>query len=87
MGILRILKEQFEMPWLCSRDFNEILFGFEKEGEQPKAESNMHKSRLALEDCDLHDLGFVGDVQTICQLSLMWGVGSVSARDMCKQQI
>jgi hypothetical protein len=31
MGILRILKEQFEMPWLCSGDFNEILFGFEKE--------------------------------------------------------
>jgi hypothetical protein len=24
----------------------------------------MHKFRLALEDCDLHDLGFVGDPYT-----------------------
>ncbi|XP_021304035.1 uncharacterized protein LOC110430565 [Sorghum bicolor] len=59
--ILRCLKEQFEMPWLCSGDFNEILFNFEKEGGQPRAESNMQKFRLALEDCDLQDLGFFGD--------------------------
>jgi len=60
-GMMHNLKDQFQMPWLCSGDFNEILFGFEKEGGQPKAESNMRKFRLALEDCDLQDLGFVGD--------------------------
>ena len=37
------LKEQFEMPWLCSGYFNEILFGCEKEGGPPRAELNMQK--------------------------------------------
>ena len=37
------LKEQFEMPWLCSRYFNEILFGCEKEGGPPRAELYMQK--------------------------------------------
>jgi len=59
-GMISNLKDQFQMPWLCSGDFNEILFGFEKEGGQPKTESNMRKFILALEDCDLQDLGFVG---------------------------
>ena len=51
----------FDLPWLCSGDFNEILFGCEKEGGPLRAESSMQKFRLALEDCDLHDLGFIGD--------------------------
>ena len=59
--MLRTLKEIFNLPWLCSGDFNEILFSCEKEGGSPRAESSMRKFRLALEDCDLHNLGFVGD--------------------------
>lgn len=58
---LHYLKEQFEMPWLCSGDFNEILFGCEKEGGPPRAESSMQKFRSVLEECGLHDLGFVCD--------------------------
>jgi hypothetical protein len=48
--LLRLLKTKFNMPWLCSGDFNEILFGCEKEGGLPRAESSMRKFRLALED-------------------------------------
>jgi hypothetical protein len=30
--LLHNLKRKFDMPWLCSGDFNEILFAYEKEG-------------------------------------------------------
>jgi hypothetical protein len=56
-----ILKKRIDLPWLCSGDFNEILFGCEKEGGPPRSESNMQRFRMALEDCGLHGLGFVGD--------------------------
>ena len=52
------------MPWLCCGDFNEILFNHEKEGGPPRAERCMEKFRQALEDCELQDLGFVGDAFT-----------------------
>ena len=58
---LRTLKKKFDLSWLCSGDFNEILFSYEKEGGPPRAELNMQKFRQALVDCGLHDLGFVGD--------------------------
>ena len=59
--LLRILQHHSKLPWLCCGDFNEILFNCEKEGGPPRAESSMLKFREALEECDLHDLGFVGD--------------------------
>jgi exonuclease III len=58
---LRTLKEKNDLQWLCSGDFNEILFSCEKEGGPIREERCMQKFRIALEDCDLHDLGFVGD--------------------------
>ena len=33
--MLRTLKGLFNLPWLCSGDFNEILFSCEKEGGSP----------------------------------------------------
>jgi hypothetical protein len=42
-------------------DFNEVLLGCEKEGGQPKQQGCMDRFREALNDCDLSDLGFVGD--------------------------
>jgi len=38
---MRDLKAKFDLPWLCSGDFNEILFGCEKEGGSQRAKSNM----------------------------------------------
>lgn len=51
-------------PWLCLGDFNEVLFGYEKEGGMVKAQSCMDKFRESLELCGLSDLGFVGDMFT-----------------------
>jgi hypothetical protein len=33
--LLHTLKDQNNLPWLCSSDFNEILFNCEKEGGVP----------------------------------------------------
>lgn len=49
---------------MISRDFNEILFEHEKEGGAPKPKRMMENFRQALEDCGLHDLGYVGDTFT-----------------------
>lgn len=45
-------------------DFNEVLFGHEKEGGRPKSQTCMDKFREALELCGLSDLGFL----EICSL-------------------
>lgn len=62
--LLRSLKTQMALPWVVSGDFNEILFSCEKVGGSQRSESLMHNFRDALEECDLHDLGFVGDAFT-----------------------
>jgi ribonuclease HI len=62
--LLRILNNLYSKPWLCLGDFNEILFGCEKEGGQPRATACMEHFRKVLEDCNLEDLGFEGDAFT-----------------------
>lgn len=52
---LRDLGEQFNMPWLCCGDFNEILYHSEKRGGVRKASSLLGNFKQALEDCDLFD--------------------------------
>lgn len=61
---LQELKSKFHLSWLCCGDFNEILFDYEKVGGVPRPESCMEKFRQALEDCELQDIGFVGDAFT-----------------------
>jgi hypothetical protein len=60
-NLLRTLRKKYDLPWICSGDFTEILFACEKEGGPMRPEVCMNKFRSALEDCDLQDLGFVGD--------------------------
>ena len=62
--LMRILNNLYKKPWLCFGDFNEILFGYEKEGGQPRAASCMERFRNTLEDCGLEDLGCEGDMFT-----------------------
>jgi hypothetical protein len=46
------------MALICSRDFNEILFGCEKGRRNPMQEAS--EVSLGLGDCDLHEWGFIG---------------------------
>jgi hypothetical protein len=62
--LLRILNQLLSLPWLCAGDFNEILYSHEKKGGQARASSQMEKFRMALSDCGLHDLGYMGDKYT-----------------------
>jgi hypothetical protein len=61
--LLRTLHGQLQpnMPWLCVGDFNEILFTGEKEGGPARAQGCMDAFRRCLEECELNDLGFLGD--------------------------
>lgn len=52
------------VPWLCAGDFNEILFAHEKEGGREKSQLCMDRFRETLTLCQLHDLGYEGDVFT-----------------------
>lgn len=56
--VLRDLHAQEAKPWMCARDFNEVLFQHEKEGGRPKSQACMDKFKEAMEHCGLHDLGF-----------------------------
>lgn len=60
---LYVQHEDDPMPWRAG-DFNEVLFHHEKEGGVPRGQSCLDRFREALEGCDLHDLGFTGDVFT-----------------------
>lgn len=62
--IMRNLKLTRNLPWLCAGDFNEVLYQHEKEGGCPRSQLCMDRFKGALEDCELGDLGFSGDVFT-----------------------
>lgn len=61
---LRSLNSGDGCAWLCSGDFNEILFAHEKQGGTARPHSCMEKFRLALEECGLMALGYKGDTFT-----------------------
>lgn len=58
--LLRMLKPEPSLPWLFVGDFNEILNLEEKYGEASRLYSQMDRFRMALEDCEFNDLGFIG---------------------------
>lgn len=45
---------------VSSGGFNEIAYSFEKSRGRPYSESQMFAFCLALQDCDLNNLGFLG---------------------------
>lgn len=63
-NLLRDLSAQLERPWICVGDFNEILYGHEKEGGPPRIQAHMDKFKETLEECGLQDLGYEGDIFT-----------------------
>jgi hypothetical protein len=58
---LRELNNNSDLPWVVIGDFNEILFSHEKEGGNPRPQPYMQNFREALMDCNLEDIGFMGD--------------------------
>jgi hypothetical protein len=58
---LRDLSTRPLLPWLVIGDFNEILYSDEKEGGNPRPARMMQEFRDCLMDCDLHDMGYLGD--------------------------
>jgi hypothetical protein len=57
---LRFLKAQWDGPWVCLGDFNEVLYSDEHLGANARGEAQMRQFRDCLEDCHLVDLGLVG---------------------------
>jgi hypothetical protein len=58
---MREIKNNCNRPWVLIGDFNKILFSHEKDGGNPRPQGFMQAFREALTDCDLEDIGFVGD--------------------------
>lgn len=52
---------QHNIPWLLMGDFNEILYNHEKEGGNPRPRRYMQEFQECLHDCELEDVGYVGD--------------------------
>ena len=60
-NLIRELKIQFSLPWLCGGDFNELLKSHEKHGGRLRPYGQMEKFREVLDECNLLDLGYVGN--------------------------
>ena len=57
---LRNLNSQLEKPWLCFRDFNEIIRQDEKLGGARRPHCQMQQFREVIDECGFMDLGFQG---------------------------
>ncbi|KAL0446124.1 UNVERIFIED_CONTAM: hypothetical protein Slati_1740300 [Sesamum latifolium] len=74
---LMLLSNQFDAPWLCAGDYNEVLFQHVKTGGD-RPQWQMEDFRRTLEQCDLCDLGYSGSKYTWC--NRRQGPHTVSAR-------
>jgi exonuclease III len=58
--LLKYLRRQFKVPWICIGDFNEILGEEEHFGAGERAEWQMDGFRDAVNFCGFRDLGYYG---------------------------
>jgi hypothetical protein len=70
---IRELNDQHNLPWAITGDFNEILFTHEKEGGNPRLQGYMQAFKDLLNDCELIDLGFIGEL-------FLWKRGIIGER-------
>ncbi|XP_074303266.1 uncharacterized protein LOC141637717 [Silene latifolia] len=57
--LLRMLKEEYDGPWVCVGDINEVLYATEMKGGA-RAQWQMNNFREAVNDCGLRDVVFEG---------------------------
>ncbi|KAK2647635.1 hypothetical protein Ddye_015124 [Dipteronia dyeriana] len=60
-SLLRRLTEASNLPWVCLRDFNEMMCDDEKVGGLRKNWQDISEFREAVEACELDNMGFVGN--------------------------
>ena len=66
--LLYFLCNQFNLPWFCCGDFNEILSMNEKTGGTQRSQSQMDSFRNVVNFCGFKDLGFCGPEFTWCNM-------------------
>lgn len=59
--LIRNLHRRSYLPWLCGGKFNEIHKTHEKSGGRLRPYGQMESFREVLDECNLFDLGFVGN--------------------------
>ena len=66
--LLSFLNSQFNLPWFCYGDFNEILSMTEKAGDVSRSQCQMDKFRQVVNLCGFKDLGYCGPDFTLCNM-------------------
>jgi hypothetical protein len=61
----RSLQSAIDLPWIMVGDSNEIHYSNEKEGGASRSLRCMQSFRDVLNDCELEDMGFEGDIFTL----------------------
>jgi hypothetical protein len=57
---LGFLRSQFDVPWICAGDFNEVLCASEQFGGSDREEWKMEGFRNMVDFCHFTNLGFSG---------------------------
>jgi len=65
---LKALNRKFHLPWLCLRDFNEVLSADEKTGGVRRTQKQMEGFRSTVNTCGFKDLGYTGPRFTWCNM-------------------
>ena len=60
LGLLCLLNQRFDLPWLYAGDFNEIVSSLEKMGGSSRSQVQMQLFREAIDECGFLDLGLSG---------------------------
>ena len=67
-NLLQTLNRRYKLPWMCFRDFNEIVSMEEKRGGVMRPQKQMDDFREAIHECGFKDLGYCGLDFTWCNM-------------------
>ena len=59
-NLLRMLNSQYQIPWMCMKDYNEILSTTEKCEGPERSQNQMEGFRNVSNECGFQDMGYVG---------------------------